>query len=397
MSKIIYLDHNSTSPIDPVVADLVHQYHRRQYANPASQHRAGQLARAELERLRSDLISMLGGTATGMRADSLVLTSGGTESDNLALLGLATSRRRELLQAGHIAEHELVQVIISSVEHPAITAAAEQLPFELFQLVKLPVDANGVCLVDTLAELLEQPTALVSVMLANNETGALQPVHQIASICRDRGVACHTDAVQAVGKMPVHFTQLGVDAMTFTAHKLAGPRGIGGLLLRHGLVPDPRLFGGFQQLGIRPGTEDIALVAGMWQAIKRFNEDPVTIHDQLLTFRNRLQNQLAAEFPEMVVNSGSVDRVPQTLNISFPGINRQSLLMSADIEGLAISAGSACASGSSEPSPVLLAMKLDKLVVDGAIRISVGYSNTKAELDDAFVKIKRIVDRLRSQ
>lgn len=365
------------------------------YANPASQHRAGQIARRQLEHYRSDVIGFLGGKNSGMDADSLVFTSGGTESDNLAMFGLAATGRQRLIDAERMLPDQAARVLISSIEHPAVFAAAEQLARVGFDVHRVPVNDQGVCRIDALKELLQQPTALVSLMLANNETGVMEPVAEVANICRLHHALIHTDAVQAVGKMRVKFSELGVDALTFTAHKLAGPRGVGGLLLRYGVTPEPILFGGFQQMAIRPGTEDVALVAGLWRSLKDFEGDADRRESHLRTLRNRLQKRLLNAAPDAIVNSGSVDRTPQTLNLAFPGINRQSFLMSADMQGLAISTGSACASGSSEPSPVLMAMGLPKEVVDGSIRISVGLSNSMQEIDEAADRIEKILNRLR--
>lgn len=391
---MIYLDHNSTSPPIPSVIDVMTESLTAGFANPSSQHRLGQLARRQLESYRSDLISMLGGKTSGMDADSLILTSGGTESDNLALFGLAAVGRKRLIDRQVLDDGDAARVIISSIEHPAVFAAAQQLARLGYDVHRLPVDDRGVCVVDQLDELLLKPTALVSVMFANNETGAIQPIAEIANRCRKNLVLVHSDAVQAVGKMEVNFGSLGLDAISFTAHKIGGPRGVGGLLLRHGVTPEPMFFGGFQQMAIRPGTEDVSLTAGLWQALKHFMADPVARQSHLSGLRDRFEQRLKTLFPAVVINSGNAERSPQTSNFAFPGINRQTFLMSADLEGLAISTGSACASGSSELSPVLIAMNVPKEVIEGSIRVSVGHSNTIEEIDIAVDRIKKIVDRL---
>ena len=365
------------------------------YVNPASQHRPGQTARAKLEQYRREVLSMLGAKTDGMRSDVLIFTSGGTESNNLAVHGLAYLGRQQWLKkhTSSMTNESTFRVIISAIEHPAVLGAAEQLARAGFDVRTLPVDEHGVCHPEQLSTLLDGPVALVSVMLANNETGAVQPIRQIADLCKENDVFFHTDAVQAVGKIPVCFSDLSVDALSFTAHKFGGPRGIGGLVLRNGVIPEPILFGGFQQMAIRPGTEDVALVAGLWQALSDFSINPIQNQSNLEALRDRLQNKLKQLIPGLTVNSEHVDRVPQTLNISIPGIPRQNFLMAADLAGLAISTGSACASGSSDPSPVLLAMKLPKSVVDNSIRISVGYSNHLQEIDEAIDRIRKIVDR----
>ena len=366
------------------------------YVNPASQHRLGQNARRVLEQHRRQIVETLGGCDTGMATDQLVFTSGGTESDNLALFGLASVGRQRLIDSNQIGTEEPVQILISAVEHPAVSTAGQKLASSGFDVVQIPVNSQGVIQLDDLADRLAKPTALVSVMLANNETGAIQPVERVAELCRQANVLVHTDAVQAIGKIPVDFGQLNVDALTFTAHKFAGPRGIGGLLLRHGVTPDPMFFGGFQQTAIRPGTEDICLVIGLSAAMDKFVVNVDQYQKQLAGLRNDLQSQLEAALPEVRINSGEVSRTPQTLNLSFVGINRQSFLMSADLAGLAISTGSACASGSSDPSPVLIAMRLDSEIVDSSVRISLGYSTTEADVEQAVAIICQIVQRNRS-
>jgi cysteine desulfurase len=383
----IYLDHNSTTPIDASVAQAISECYAAGYLNPASQHRPGQIARRKLEQFRRRMAEILGANVSGMETDQLVLTSGGTESNNLALLGLAVAPLRESRSFGG-------RVLISAIEHPSVIGAAEELARRGFEVEKIPVNPSGVCRLDALEVLLEKPTSLVSMMLANNETGVIQPVAQAAAICRARGILFHTDAVQAVGKIPVNFRELGVDAMTFTAHKLCGPRGIGGLIVRHGISPQPILFGGFQQMAVRPGTEDVALAAGMCRSLELYQQDPAQRYDRLSSLRDQLQNDLMSEFRDIVVNGSGAQRVPHTLNISFLGVDRQSILLAADIAGLAISTGSACASGSSELSPVLLAMQLEKEVIAGSIRISLGVSTTRSEIEESTRRIVEIIRNL---
>ena len=363
------------------------------HVNPASQHRLGQSSRRVLEQHRRQIVELLGGCVTGMATDQLVFTSGGTESDNLALFGLSSVGRQRLIDSGLTTEP--VQILISAIEHPAIATAGKKLAGEGFDVIQIPVDSQGVICLESLAKLLVKPTALVSIMLANNETGVIQPVQRAAELCRKANALIHTDAVQAIGKIPVDFGELNIDALTFTAHKFAGPQGIGGLLLRHGVTPEPMFFGGFQQTAVRPGTEDICLVVGLSAAVDKFVVNVRSYQNQLVGLRNDLQARLKAISPDIKINSGLVDRTPQTLNLGFVGINRQSFLMSADLAGLAISTGSACASGSSDPSPVLIAMGLPSEVVDSSVRISLGYSTTEDDIDQAAAIIEKIVQRSR--
>ena len=387
----IYLDHNSTTPIDPRVVETIADTLSKGYLNPASQHREGQRARRELESLRTRIVDLLGGQSRGMQADQLIITSGGTESNNLALIGLARQSAVKLDPTGK----NKGRVLVSAIEHPSVIGAAEALQHEGFEVEHIEVDSDGVILLSDLENRLKDassfPVTLTSIMLANNETGVIQPVAQAAVLCHEHSALLHTDAVQMVGKLPVNFSEIGCDAMSLTAHKLHGPRGIGGLVLKHGLVVDPILFGGFQQMAMRPGTEDVALLAGMHRAIEIAAEDPDRA-SRMSQLRDQLESRL--QHFDMTINGAGATRMPHTSNVSFSGIDRQAFLMAADIEGLAISTGSACASGSSELSPVLLAMRANNEVVQGSIRISLGATTTKDEIELAIERISKIVEKL---
>ncbi len=389
MKKFIYLDHNSTAPMLPEVANKMTECFAAGFVNPASQHRPGQLARKHLEDARRKIANYLGAKTSGMDTDQLIFTSGGTESNNLAILGLVNTPdsdpgiKPSLFTPQHI--------LISSIEHPSVIGAAEQLVRLGHSVDKIPVDSNGVCCVDRLESMINDNTKLISLMLANNEIGVVQPVNEVAQLCRDRDILFHTDAVQAVGKVPVHFRELSVDALSFTGHKFGGPRGIGGLILRHGLTPAPLQFGGFQQMALRPGTEDVALVAGMETALEIFHKNETDYYSDVLVLRNHLEKTLLSRFPDLVINGVNATRLPHVSNLSFPEVDRQSFLMAADMKGLAISTGSACASGSSELSPVLLAMGLEKSIIENSVRISLGVGNTRDEIENAIEIISQIL------
>jgi len=234
-------------------------------------------------------------------------------------------------------------------------------------------------------------------MLANNETGVIQPITEVARICRERGALAHTDAVQAVGKIPVNFRELGVDAMTVAPHKFHGPLGIGALVLRHGVKLQPQMFGGFQQGGMRPGTENVALAVGFHAALKLAADELPVRAARMNTLRDELEKNLRAEILEMVVIGEQARRLPNTSCVSFPGLDRQALVIALDLAGVACSTGSACASGSSEPSPTLVAMGLPKPVIEGALRFSVGAFTTAEEVAEAGRRILKTVKHLRSQ
>ena len=392
--SLIYLDHNSTTPIDSRVVEAMNSAWEQGFLNPASQHREGQRARRELESFRSKIIGLLGGTNQSMLADQLVVTSGGTESNNLALIGLARNAATKSVSDSKPVDRP--RVLVSAIEHPSIVGAADSLKREGFAVETIGVDSDGVVCLDDLKCKLEDtsapPVCLVSIMLANNETGVIQPVSEAVKLCHQHSALLHTDAVQMVGKLPVNFSDIGCDAMSFTAHKLHGPRGVGGLLLKHNVVPEPMLFGGFQQMAFRPGTEDVAMLAGMHRAIELATEDPER-EARMNSLRELLESQLLDRF-EVTINGQSASRMPHTTNVSFTGIDRQAFLMAADIEGLAISTGSACASGSSEPSPVLLAMGSNNDVVRGSVRISLGATTTQSEVEKAIERISSIVEKL---
>jgi cysteine desulfurase len=287
---------------------------------------------------------------------------------------------------------EAGQVVVSAVEHPSVLQSAQMLQRRGTSVARLRVSTTGVVDEQQLAELLEQPTSLVSVQLANHETGVIQPIERIAQLCRKANVVLHTDAVQAVGKMPVDFRRLGVSALTLTAHKLNGPVGIGALLVRSDVKLEPTVHGGFQQGSLRPGTEPVALAVGFHEALRLWTSEAEQRRQTMMALRDRLTQALAAEFSDLVVAGRDAPRLPHTANLAFPGVNRQALVMALDLAGVACSTGSACASGSSEPSPVLTAMGLPQDAIEGAIRLSLGAFTTADEIDEA---AKRIIDRVK--
>jgi cysteine desulfurase len=389
--ETIYLDNNATTVILPEIADAMARAMHAGYANPASQHSAGREARAKLELTKEQIGEWLGAEMSRFAADQVLLTSGGTEANHLAVRGIAKAFSKERL-AGRKG-----RVVVSSIEHPSVIGAAEQLKEEGWNVATLPVDANGVVRKELLPELLTPDTAVVSVMLANNETGVLQPVAELAEICRTRGVLIHTHATQVVGKLPVNFRELGVDALTCTAHKFHGPRGIGALVVRHGVKLEPLWQGGFQQAGLRPGTEDVALAQGMYWALElvdlQLRKYPNA--DRLRAMHADLEARLLAGWPEAVIHGSAAARLPHTTCISFPPLDRQALMMALDLAGICCSTGSACASGSSEPSPVLLAMGLPEEEVRSAVRFSLGHLNTLEEMPESAERILRVCNDLR--
>ena len=380
---MIYVDNNATTPLAADVALAMSQAYQSAFLNPASQHQAGQRARRRLEDARETILNLLGAETTSFASDRLIFTSGGTEANNLALCGLGGS--------------DPGQIIISSIEHPSISEAAQQLAQKGMQVRILPVDQGGVVQLDPLAKWLESRTRLVSVMLGNNETGALQPIEEIAAICHEKGVPLHVDAVQAVGKIPLNFRQLDAAAMTITPHKFHGPRGIGALILDDRVKLNPMMFGGSQQLAIRPGTESVELAIGFERSLQLAIEALPEAARSMRELRDRLEMLLLELLSpdQVVINAKDSPRLPHTSNVSFPGIDRQALVMALDMAGVACSTGSACASGSSQPSPTLIAMGLEEAVISGSIRLSLSRFTTQPEVDEVASRISICINRLR--
>ena len=376
----IYLDNNATTRIDPRVSEAMQRCHLARHGNPSSQHAVGRRARRVVEEARERIAETIGCRIGDARADRLIFTSGGTESNNLALIGLAGQPPGEIL--------------LSAIEHPSVVMAAKLLMDRGFSVMAIPVNADGVIRLDAVQEMLSPRTRLVSVMLGNNETGVLQPIQELAAICHHHGILIHTDAVQAVGKIDVDFHRLGVDALSLTAHKFHGPGGIGALAVRSGVSLTPVLVGGFQQLGERPGTESVALIAGMQRAVELWQVESRQRLTRFTSQRDRLENRLRREIPSAVVIGSAAHRLPHTSNIAFPGLHRQSITMALDLEGVACSTGSACASGSAEPSRVLLAMGIENSLIEGSIRLSLGADTTDAEIDLAVGRICKVVKNL---
>jgi cysteine desulfurase len=389
-STSIYLDNNATTAIDPRVVDAMTRVWAECGANPASQHAAGRRARRILEEAREGIGELLGAKTGGMDADQVIFTSGGTEANNLALLGLSTipTAGTKLGPGGSVGT-----VAISAIEHPSVTEASGELQRQGYPIQILPVDSNGIVQTEPADRNLPR---LVSVMLANNETGVIQPVGEIARICREKGCLVHTDAVQAVGKLPVNFRASGANAMTVAPHKFHGPLGIGALIVRNGINVQPRLFGGFQQAAARPGTENVALAVGFHESLRIAVSELSDRAARMRSLRDEFERQLSGELQPLVIIGQHSPRLPNTSCVSFPGLDRQALVMALDLAGVACSTGSACASGSSEPSPTLVAMGLAQDVIGGAIRFSLSAFTTADEMTEASRRICKAVKHLRT-
>ncbi len=395
----LYFDSNATTHIDPQVLRRMNELHSAGFANAASQHRAGRAALRVLEQAKADILSAVDAPSDGMETAQIILTSGGTEANNLAIAGL--NRSREDNAPDETTPHSVrpSNTVVSSIEHPSVLeAAVEWSP----RIRILPVDASGQVRFDVLENWLQTADAnndrisLVSVMLGNNETGVVQNLTDICDLCHRFGALVHSDIVQAVGKIPFSMRKTGVDAITLTAHKIHGPPGIGALIVKHGLPIRPMLFGGGQQLEIRPGTEPVVLADALSLALKISLEYQSSgVYERLAQTRNHFEGELCNQLPDVEVISKLATRLPHTASISFLGVDRQALLMALDLAGVACSTGSACASGSGRPSHVLQAMQLSKVTVDSAIRFSFSRMTTDYDVDLGIQRIVHTVRKLR--
>lgn len=373
MTRTIYLDNNATTQPLPEVVEVVSRVMRDCFGNPGSPHRAGRKARQILEESRETIASHL-----GANPKELIFTSGGTEANNLALRGLTHGL------SGTIA--------ISPGEHPSCLEVCTAPVMRAWNLHKFPVDHFG-----RLASIdMQSDTRLAAVILAHNETGVIQDIRPLADACRSRGVPLHLDGVQAVGKIGVNFHDLAATTLSFGAHKFHGPRGVGGLLIREGTRLMPLMRGGHQEFERRPGTEPVALIAGMAKALELWAASEEERTRTVSVLRNHLQTELIEHCAPTVVNGEGAPRLPNTLNISFPGVDGEAILVALDLEGVCCSLGSTCASGSAEPAPILLAMGLSPDLYRSAVRFSLSLLNTRDEIDEAARRIASVVARLRN-
>lgn len=364
-----YFDHNATSPLSERVLEAMLPFLREHHGNPSSVHRWGREARAALDTAREQVAALVRAHPT-----QIVFTSGGTEANNLAIKGVCAR-----LPAGHIA--------VSAVEHPSVSAPARSLTRHGWKVDAIVADADGCVHADAVRRVLRHATRLVSVMTANNETGVIQDIAAIAAAVREHGALLHTDAVQAAGKIGLDFGKSGAHLMTLSAHKIHGPKGAGALVMDKRIDCEPLLHGGSQERGLRAGTENLAAIVGFGAAAEAAAADVEGYGAALRPLRERLETQLAA-IPALVIFARDALRLPNTVYWAVPGIDGETLLMLLDGAGFAVSSGSACDSGSTEPSDVLTAMGVEVSLARGAIRCSLGRGNTSAEVD-AFVAAVR--------
>jgi cysteine desulfurase len=385
MDRRIYLDNSATTPVDPAVVDAMLPYFTEFYGNASSLHYFGQQSKKAVARARQQVADLIAADP-----NEIVFLSGGTEADNLAIFGVAEA----FADRGR-------HIITSTIEHPAVLNACAELESKGWDVTRLPVGVNGRVSVDDVRAALRDDTVLVSVMLANNEIGTIQPIAEIGALVRERRAAgqthiyLHTDAVQAVGKMPVDVKALGVDFLAVSAHKFHGPKGVGFLYVRKGVRLSQRQFGGHQERGRRPGTEAVPLVVGLGAACAIARERMDHRLDYVAKIRDKLESGVSARIPGVRFNGDREWRVPHVTNMSFENVEGEGLLIALDLKGIAVATGAACASGSTEPSHVLTALGIDRELIHGSLRFSFSEMNTEAEIDAVLEILPEVIGRLR--
>ncbi len=376
--KRVYLDHTATTPLDERVFEAMRPYFSETFGNASSIHSFGREAKAALEKARETIAK-----AIGAQSGELFFTSGGTESDNFAIRGVALAARKK----------GKTHIITSAAEHHAVLEPCEGLTEEGFDVTVLPVDSHGLVTPEQVRTAITDRTCLVSIMHANNEVGTIYPIKEIAAMAHEQGVLVHTDAVQTLGKIPVDVRELEIDLMTISAHKLYGPKGIGALYVKKGTELEPLLYGGGQERGKRPGTENVPLVVGFARAVDLALAEMSTEMQRLALLRQSLESRIRDEFPAAIINGHPTHRLPNILNISFDSsklnIDGDVLVLNMDLHGVAVTSGSACTSGSMQPSHVLLAMGRDVKTAKATLRFAFGKCNAE---DDVAAVVQRLQD-----
>jgi cysteine desulfurase len=376
--NVIYVDNNATTKVAPEVFEAMLPYLKEDYGNPSSMHTFGGKVDRNIKEARASVSSLLGAAP-----EEIVFTSSGTESDNTAIWAA--------IQSNPDKKH----IIMSRVEHPAVKNLFEYLSKNGYRVTFIPVDSKGRLDMDYLYENLTDNTAIVTIMWANNESGVIFPIEKISQIVKERGAVFHTDAVQAVGKIPIDLNKIDVDMLSLSGHKLHGPKGIGALYIRKGTKFSPFLIGGHQESGRRGGTENVASIVGLGKASElaaAYMEEENTRVKQL---RNKLESEILKQIPNTIINGDRENRLPNTTNVSFEYVEGESILLMMDELGICASSGSACTSGSLEPSHVLRAMGVPFTAAHGSIRFSLSIYNTEEEIDFIIEKLPPIIKRLR--
>ena len=378
--KKIYMDHNATTPVHPEVFEEMLPFLKDEWGNPSSIHWAARAPRKAIDDAREKVCAFLNCSPV-----EVIFTSCGSESDNLAIKGVALAKKSK---GNHI--------ITTRVEHPAVLNTCKYLEKEGFDVTYLNVDSEGLLSLDRLREAITPKTILITIMYVNNETGVIFPIGDIGKIAKERDITFHTDAVQAAGKLPLDVKSLNCDLLSISGHKLYAPKGVGALYAKRGVRLVPLIHGGHHERNRRGGTENVAGIAGLGRAVEVAARDMEKENERLKKLRDRLHKGLVERVPHVKLNGHPEKRVANTLNISFEFVEGESLLLNLDMLGVAASSGSACTSGSLEPSHVLLALGLTPEVSHGSVRFSMGKSNTEEDIDYILEKMPPIVERMRS-
>ena len=376
----VYLDHNATTPVLPEILAVLQRYYSEDFGNPSSVHRYGRAVRVVVDDARDQVAHLLGAPAS-----SIFFSSGGTEANNTILKGVAAAHNE---RGRHL--------VTSAIEHPCVLDTCTYLAQQGYTITHVPVGSDGVIDPEAVRAALTDETILVSIMHANNEVGTLQPIAEIAQIVRQHGALMHTDAVQSFGKLPLRVEALGVDFLTFSGHKLYAPKGIGGWYARPGVFLHPLVHGGHQERGMRSGTENVAGIAALGKACDIARGDMAAEAERQQQLRQRLEQGIVATIPEVRIQGATAARLPNTSNIAFAHVEGETLLMSLDLHGIGISTGSACSSGSLEPSHVLQAMRVPDEYLHGALRVSLGRATSAEDLDYVLAILPRIVEQARA-
>lgn len=377
--KKVYFDNNATTALAPEVLEAMLPFYREEFGNPSSIHAFGRGVRVAIDEAREEVARLL-----GAEPGEVIFTSGGTEADNFAVKGVA-----------YACQEYGRHIITSTIEHPAVLNTCQYLEERGFRVTYLPVNGQGLVDPEDVRKAIDRGTILITVMHANNETGALQPIREIGEIAQERGICFHTDAVQSMGKLPFQVKELGANLLSLSAHKIHGPKGVGALYLKKGTQLHPLLHGGHHERGWRAGTENAAGIAGLGRACGLAAQGLPEEVQRLAVLRDRLEEGIQEKIRQVRLNGHPTQRLPNTLNCSFWGIEGESLMINLDLEGIAVSTGSACASGSINPSHVLLAMGIPEEICRSSLRFSLGRYNTVEEIDYTLEVLPRIVDRLR--
>lgn len=375
---MIYLDHAASTPIASPVLDEMMPYLKENYGNPSSIHRFGRVATKAIDAARKRIAELINANQS-----EILFTSGGTESNNTALYGIMNQNKGKTL-------------ITSSIEHDAILEPCKKLERLGHNVVYLSVDHTGMVDLEKLRSKITSDTALVSVMFANNEVGTIQPIKEIAKLCKEHNVLFHTDAVQAIGKVPVNVKELGIDLMSISSHKINGPKGIGALFIRNGVTLDPFILGGGQENGMRSGTENVANIVGFGKACQIAKENLQSNHTNLKNLRNHLVERVSKELSHTAMNGHAEQRLPNNAHFTFLGVNGEDLIIKLDEHGIAASTGSACSVKTQKASHVLMAMGFSHEQITGSLRLTVGTTNTISEIDQTVDVLKKVVSELRA-